>query len=125
MPIQIKIEVKNLQEIRRAFQQFPEKIIPELKTAVIKSALMVEREAKILAPVDTGRLRSSINTSYGIGTLGIGARVATDVEYAIYVHEGTRRMRARPFMAQAVSASESMIQDFFNRAVEVAVSKIQ
>lgn len=124
MPVQIKVEVKNIEELKRGLQKFPDKLVPQLREAVIKSAFLVEREAKILSPVDTGRLRSSINTSYGFGPLGVGAKVATNVEYAIYVHEGTKRMRARPFMRQAVQASSGQIGKFFETAVEVAISKI-
>jgi len=124
MPVQIKVDIKNLEAIRRGLQKFPETIVPKLKEAVTKSAFLVEREAKMLAPVDTGRLRSSINTSYGIGPLGIGAKVATDVEYAIYVHEGTSRMRARPFMKQAAEMSVPQIEKFFENAVETAISRI-
>lgn len=124
MPVQVNVTVQNLDQIKRAMAQLPQQMVPELRDAVTKSALKVERESKILSPVDTGRLRASINTSYGFGPLGIGAKVATNVEYAIYVHEGTARMKARPFMKQAVDLSQQDINRYFEQAVERVIEKI-
>jgi len=49
----------------------------------------VKQRAEVLAPVDQGRLRTSIklemDTENGVPI----ARVGTNVEYAIWVHEGT------------------------------------
>lgn len=59
-------------------------------------AILTERYSKQVTPVDTGRLRSSINTLlYPTRQMAV---VGTNVEYARFVHEGTRKMRGRPFM---------------------------
>lgn len=64
----------------------------------------VEGAAKRRTPVDTGRLRSSITT--GVFQVPydpyLAVRVGTDVEYATYVHEGTRYVGARPFLEDAM-----------------------
>ncbi len=65
-----------------------------------KVALMIERESKIFAPVDTGRLRASIHTEME-GELVW--KVCTNVYYAIYQEFGTRKMKAHPFMRPAVA----------------------
>lgn len=61
--------------------------------AVAKDALRrgyrVEAAAKRLCPVDQGRLRSSISTELRTGPTGLFVQVGTDVEYAMFVHEGT------------------------------------
>lgn len=54
--------------------------------------------AKILTPVDTGRLRSSIKSV--ISTYR--ARVETNVKYAPYVHDGTRPHVIRPRRRRAL-----------------------
>lgn len=41
------------------------------------------------APVDTSRLRSSIAVSFDRGAAGPLARIGSNLEYAIFVHEGT------------------------------------
>ena len=63
----------------------------------------VTRIAKRLAPVDTGRLRSSIVNELGRDGRGLVARVGTNVEYAPYLELGTRRMSARPFLRPALA----------------------
>ncbi len=66
------------------------------REVVTKLAFEVERFAKQVTPVRTGRLRASIGTSNLMS--GLGAIVQTNINYAIFVHEGTKFMRARPFM---------------------------
>jgi len=68
-----------------------------------RTANTVTRIAKRLAPVDTGRLRSSIANELGRDSKGLVARVGTNVEYAPYLELGTRRMSARPFLRPALA----------------------
>lgn len=67
-----------------------------LSRQVSQLAFAVERYAKQLTPVDSGRLRASIHTTPMM--FGVKAIVSTKTEYAVYVHEGTKYMRGRPFM---------------------------
>lgn len=61
--------------------------------------LQAEGYAKMLAPVDTGRLRNSItHAPEGKDTEIIGSAV----EYAPYQEFGTRRTKAQPFLKPAV-----------------------
>lgn len=63
------------------------------------------KEAKNRCPVDTGYLRSKtkyyLSKMFGQNYLTIG----NNCEYCIYVHEGTRRMRARPFLRYAMQSN--------------------
>lgn len=67
--------------------------------------IRVQNAARQRAPVDTGRLRSSIATTRpeARGNRTLVVRIGSNVRYAIYVHEGTRYMRARPFLREAVN----------------------
>lgn len=71
-----------------------------------RRALQVERSAKGLCPVDTGRLRSSITNELTEDGEGLVAIVGTDVEYGIYVELGTSRMAAQPFLLPALAAGQ-------------------
>lgn len=124
MPVQIKVEIKNLEKITGAFSKYPEKVAPYLRNAAMESAFAVERRAKILSPVDTGRMRASIATSLGIATRGLSSVVSTNVNYAIFVHEGTRRMRARPFMRQGAEAATENIQTIYEKQITLALKDI-
>ena len=50
--------------------------------------------------VDTGRLKNSI---HGYTEDGDTAVIATNVEYAIYVHEGTSKMAANRFIRNGIT----------------------
>jgi hypothetical protein len=70
---------------------------------ILRRAIKVANGARRRCPVDTGRLRSSINVTYPVMLADMmGARIGTNVEYAIYVHEGTRYMVGRPFLEEAL-----------------------
>lgn len=71
-----------------------------------RKAIQVDRRAKRLCPVDTGRLRSSIGNQLGRDAIGLVAIVGTDVEYAPYVELGTSKMAAQPFLRPALGVAE-------------------
>lgn len=60
--------------------------------------LQAEGYAKMLAPVDTGRLRNSISHT----TNDEAAYIGTNVEYAAYQELGTSKMAAQPYLRPAV-----------------------
>lgn len=70
-----------------------------------RRAVKVETAAKRLAPVDTGRLRSSLTHERGRDEKGLVARVGTNVDYAIFVELGTRHTRAQPYLRPALGAA--------------------
>lgn len=61
--------------------------------------LQAEGYAKLLAPVDTGRLRNSIAHAVE----GDAAYIGTNVEYAAYVEMGTSRAKAQPYLKPAAT----------------------
>lgn len=71
---------------------------------ILRRAKRVEGRAKRLAPVDTGRLRSSISTEM-VSRDTPTARVGTNVKYAPYVHNGTGIYGPRGAVIRSVQAS--------------------
>ena len=93
--IEFKVSVKpDVGAIVRAFSG--KNLTSFLKAQVNRTAAMVERYAKQLTPVKTGRLRASIN--FTPVSIMLQSIVSTKTDYAIFVHEGTKYMRGRPFM---------------------------
>lgn len=88
--------------------------------AVTESAEDLVGEAQSRTPVDTGTLKASIHVDgVHVGTGEISARVATGGEaneYAVFVHEGTRKMAARPFLSQALADNERVYVEAIRRA---------
>lgn len=71
---------------------------------ILKKCVMIERRAKELCPVDTGRLRNSISSELRTENDNLVGIVGTDVEYAPFVEFGTVRMDAQPFLIPAAYA---------------------
>ena len=82
----------------------------KLEKNMEKACLIVERDAKINAPVDTGRLRASITHEVEV-TEEITGRVGTNVKYAPYQEFGTYKMPAHPFLFPALEANRERIKE--------------
>lgn len=68
--------------------------------------------------VDTGRLFDSIQAQVNpISANVYQTVVGTDVPYAIYVHEGTYKLKGRPFITDGINASRSAIMDAIRAAM--------
>ena len=70
-----------------------------------RRTIKVDRAAKQNAPVDTGRLRSSITWRLGRDSQGLLGIVGTNVQYAPYVEFGTARQAAQPYLRPALQAA--------------------
>jgi len=86
-----RIEVRGLREAQRKVEKIVKDLVGEpMLNAMRDATLMVQRDAKINAPVDTGRLRASITPGVRMaGDVVIGV-VGSNVKYAPYMEFGTR-----------------------------------
>lgn len=87
----IDIDIQGLKEA----QAEAERVVRELQGAPFlagmrRATLIVQRDAKIGAPVDTGRLRASIAPEVARGWGGTRGIVGSNVKYAPFVELGTR-----------------------------------
>jgi|TARA_R100000049_G_C1935846_1_gene79708 HK97 gp10 family phage protein len=114
--IQVKI-THNIPQVITKLATFPPRISRGLSRAIRKSGLLVERASKIRSPVDTGRMRASINTTFK----PMIATIMPNVDYAIFVHEGTSRMRGRPFLSQGLEDVDSEINRIFEKEIKAAI----
>lgn len=92
------------------FNHFPEiarALQPKAMAIVARTALAIEGGAKSRAPVDTGTLRNSIQSSPS-GTSSWVVTVGAD--YGIYVEYGTRFMAAQPYFTPAIDAERPRFQ---------------
>jgi HK97 gp10 family phage protein len=79
-------------------------------------AMKIVGFGKQLSPVDTGLMRSRISQTIFSTPASLKAKVETGVFYSIYVHEGTRYMRGRPFLETGANlASANFAGNISNR----------
>lgn len=129
--MEVRIEIKNIERIIYAFQKAPEEMGKGIQRALERVGVFVEGKTKEhitagtdmwKAPIDTGAMRSGINTSFTPSQAVI--RPSSSTPYAEYVHEGTKRMRARPFFEITAKNEEKRIEDMFNKELEDIVNRI-
>lgn len=118
----------SIDSIISRFKGFEEILVTKLKEGVLGYSYLVERGAKIFSPVDTGRLRSSIGVSLEVGGGGLSSFIQPTVNYAIYVHEGTRYMKGRPFMEWGLNAyrraGDALMIKKINEALKTLETKL-
>ena len=116
----VRAEVRGL----RATQKKMEQIARDLRgapflDAMRKATLIVQRAARINAPVDTGRLRASITPE--VRTMGkkVYGVVGSNVEYAAKMEKpgNVRRSGRRPYLEPALTENKDKIIKLLDSAV--------
>ena len=85
--IEMKAKISGLNELLNKLDRIEQAAERGQKIGLKKAAFLIEREAKITAPTDTGRYKSSISTSFENNNLT--AHVGPHVYYASYLEFGT------------------------------------
>lgn len=117
---EIQIKIKNLPQIKRAFGLAPALMSGNLNIAIRKTVLTIGGQSRRRTPVRTGRLRASHYERFS----NLKGEVGTNTSYDRYVHWGTRYMKARPYLQEAVEASEPYLNRFFRDAVQNTLNSI-
>lgn len=116
----MSIQIKGLE---KALANYDKRAKSNIANSIVnKGAAIVEGAAKVLAPVDTGALRRSINTQQATGMTTATATVGTGIEYAIYQEFGTINQSAQPFMHPAVQQSRSKVQKLAQNEINKAMA---
>jgi HK97 gp10 family phage protein len=116
----VNVTIKNLPQIRAAFMLSPKLMAKELEVAIAKSIFVIQADSMRNTPVDTGRLRASHQARF----TPLRGELEPMTNYALFVHDGTRFMPARPFLADAVDSNSRKVNDYFADAVDNVFSKI-
>lgn len=90
---------------------------PRARIVVAKTALDIVADAKNLAPVDTGNLKSSI----GADIDGLLAEIGPTANYGLFLELGTSRMAPQPFMGPAADRREGPFEEAIAQLAEEAL----
>lgn len=110
--------LEGLDKVLAKIDDHAQKMQNKINRAINSAGLTCQKVAKLECPVGTpestgikgyhgGRLRQSImvdNSKYLESTVG------TNVYYAIFVHEGTVKMRGRPFLRKGFDEGVRQLQ---------------
>lgn len=143
----INIQIKGLEELKTAFRKSPMIVGQEVQKAIALSVGLINRNAKMEAPVKTGTLRRGIRSKFS----PFRGSVESTLAYGIYVHEGTSAhiirpirkkalywkgarhpvksvrhpgTRANPFMKRGAEKSEGQVQAIFQKAINNVTKKM-
>lgn len=119
--MKVHIEIKNAAQIKSAFRRSPYLMAKNLSGAVRRVAYKVEGQSKQITPVRTGFLRRSHVTSF---QSALRATIEPTASYAYFVHEGTRFMKGRPFLSDAVEIMQGFTDTEFEKAVQDTLDSI-
>lgn len=99
------VEIEGLALLLAKLDNFGGNMDKALQGGIDKATRRVKRDAKLLCPVDTSRLRNSIQHKTTIQDGKIEGVVSTNVEYAPYVEFGTgqRGEQAQVFRPVGIS----------------------
>lgn len=92
----LTIHFFGFERLTKAFRTAPQWLGDEVTKGMRQSALAVQRDSAMEAPVDTGRLRQSITTEIDRGVIPQWATVGPSVKYGRNVEFGRRRGARRP-----------------------------
>jgi hypothetical protein len=119
------IKIDGLNKVQGNFEQRAKKTAKCVETIIKKAIFLVERYAKIAAPVRTGRLRASIGGGgYKGGSFGSGegmelhptwGSIMPTVKYAPFVHQ------RNPFMKRGIANADQEIQQMAQTEVNNAI----
>jgi hypothetical protein len=84
--LDLRIEITDLDKGARKAKAGADSVI---RRGLHRSALAVQREQQLLAPVDEGRLRADIDVEMDSGAIPTWAKIGTKVFYAKFVELGT------------------------------------
>ena len=113
MPADIEFKLEGIEDLVAKSGLLNAKVGSIVRDLLTKSASGIERKAKQLAPVDTGRLKASIAHTVGAGNVPMWAMTGTNVKYARPVEYGTKPhwapLRAFQGWAQRHHANEAAV----------------
>lgn len=85
-------------------------MVVESENALRATGYAVQNAARMLCPVDTGRLRSSIFSRSGRDSRGYFVEIGTNVSYAAFVEFGTFKSRAQPYLIPALAQATGFLR---------------
>lgn len=110
----LSVKLEGVNEIRKAFEQSPRIFAPIFNRGIQSAVMVFLGTSRMKTPVDTGFLRGA---GYSTSFEALVGRVENNASYALFVHDGTSKMDARPFMEWGIDDGMSQVNDIFDKCL--------
>lgn len=130
----IDIEVRNISSVLANWSRISSGLKNAIATAIQRTGLFASGKVKDTItsgtgmwkpPIDTGAMRRGIQpSSVSMFEPKVFIRPSAATPYATFVHEGTKRMKARPFFTITKSIHETEIRSFFESEFKKLISSL-
>lgn len=118
-------KVQGLDRLRRKLAVMPREAKAEIRRALTISAEEMASTARTLAPVDTGALKASIETTEGRHELEVVVRAGGGAAGLAHIVEyGHGNAAPRPFFWPAYRSLPKRLRGRVNRAIRAAARKV-
>jgi len=120
----IQVEIEGLEELQREMERIVRDLGGEpMVKGMRRATLLVQRDAKLNAPVDTGRLRASITPEVRPHGKTVQGVVGSNVHYAPYQELGTKPHWPPPGALQPWARRHGMPEFLVRRAIGLRGTK--
>lgn len=116
--VDIKFKLDGVDELDKIITKFMKMgNEAQVKRAFTQACMYIKSQAKLLCPVDTGRLRQSIAYKVTMSDGAIKGEIGTNVEYAEYIEFGTSKMVAQPFLYPALKDNQEVVINIIKQSL--------
>jgi HK97 gp10 family phage protein len=119
MAFEVQLDVKGVKEFQAKMRSLDSAMQKHVHRKLVSLGADVAAEARRLAPMRTGRLRSNIFSRVREWMLVVGATAP----YALFVEFGTRYMQARKFLWRAIQRYLPQLGSIMGEAVRHAIGE--
>jgi len=117
MSVEMEINVEGFPELRQKLSRLDDGLKRHVQEAMGLEGEVMKNVARARCPVRTGRLRDSIYVKVQDWTIRLGAAVP----YAVYQEFGTRYIRARRFLSNALEFRMPVLVNRIDHVISQAV----
>jgi hypothetical protein len=98
--------------------------VAEIKAAGSEAGELVAGQARLLAPVRSGRLRNSIRVSKALNRVSVSAGNNKSVPYANPIHWGwfKRNIKPQPFFVKALGITRDEVYQNYYRSLDKLIA---
>lgn len=103
-----KNDFSQFYKLSKDLSKYGDEVQAEVVEKVKQITLRTEADAKSNAPVDSGRLRNSIQSVIKTDSSGVSGEVIVNAEYGAFVEYGTSKQKAQPFLTPAFNKNQNI-----------------